>query len=504
MLGTVFSRGRTGVTRLYLLLILGLLTAIPAWGAIYYVDSQSGTDSNSGQSPRLAWQSLQKVNQTVFQPGDQVLFKCGSRYQGQLHPQGSGTANRPIVFKSYGKGAKPRIDGGGATLDTILIRNVEYLEIQDLEVTNQGPQRQVGQTGVRIVADGYGPMHHIHLKGLYVHDVNGDLRKSHEGCGIFFEARGGNDSHFDDLLIENCHVVRTDRNGICQRRGRGGARSIGVVIRGNLLEDIGGDAIKPWGCNGALVEYNTVRGARTRCKDYAAGIWPWDCDDTVIQFNEVSGVAGTKDGQAFDSDYRCRNTLFQYNYSHDNEGGFMLICSPGHSYCEGTVIRYNISQRDGINSARVFHFGGGAKNTHVYNNLIYIGPDQDLPLLLFTEWDKGNAENTFFYNNIFYVDGKVSYKWGKSKNNQFENNVFYGRHQGKPADAKAITERPPLIDPGTGGHGLASLGGYQLRDVTRQWLGRSVQNAGAQDFFGQRLKSDGPLVVGVHQCPIDE
>ena len=27
-------------------------------------------------------------------------------------------------------------------------------------------------------------------------------------------------------------------------------------------------------CDGALVEYNIVRGARTRCDDYAAGIWP--------------------------------------------------------------------------------------------------------------------------------------------------------------------------------------------------------------------------------------
>jgi len=33
----------------------------------------------------------------------------------------------------------------------------------------------------------------------------------------------------------------------------------------------------------------------------------------------------------------------------------MLICSPGKSYNEGTIIRYNLSQNDGLNSARVFH-----------------------------------------------------------------------------------------------------------------------------------------------------
>ena len=36
------------------------------------------------------------------------------------------------------------------------------------------------------------------------------------------------------------------------------------VIRGNLLEDIGGDGVKPWGCDGVLVERNRLRGANQR------------------------------------------------------------------------------------------------------------------------------------------------------------------------------------------------------------------------------------------------
>ena len=209
-----------------------------------------------------------------------------------------------------------------------------------------------------------------------------------------------------------------------------------------MLEDIGGDGIKPWGSDGALVEHNVLRGGRMRCQDAAAGIWPWDCDDTVIQFNEVSGMHGIGDGQGFDSDFLCRRSIFQYNYSHDNDGGFMLICTPGDSYCDDTVIRYNISQNDGINSARVFHFGGGARNTLIYNNVIYIGPKQDLPLLQYTEWSGGNAQNTHFLNNIFYVDGRVTYDWGKSKQNVFEHNVFFGNHQGRPDDPVRASTSP--------------------------------------------------------------
>ena len=38
----------------------------------------------------------------------------------------------------------------------------------------------------------------------------------------------------------------------------------------------------------------------------------------------------------------------------------------------------------------------------MYNNTVYLRPKQDLPLLLFTEWEKGNANGSQFLNNIFF------------------------------------------------------------------------------------------------------
>ncbi len=464
----------------------------------FHVDSQRGDDSNRGASIRQAWRTLERVNAQVFQPGDQLLFRAGSRFTGQLRPQGSGALEGgkpvPIVIGKYGEGPLPRIDGEGDVLDTLLLRNIEFWEVSDLEITNLGTNRAPSRTGVRIVTDGFAKMRHIYLRNLFVHDVNGDLRKDREGCGIFFESRGPNESHFDDLLIENCHVVRTDRNGICQRNGSR-ARSLRVVIRGNLLEDIGGDGIKLWGSNGGLIERNVLRGGRTRCDDYAAGIWPFDSDDTLIQFNEVSGMKGTKDGQGFDSDYRCRRSVFQYNYSHDNEGGFFLICAPGRSYNEDTIIRYNISQNDGINSARVFHISG-ARNTRIYNNTVYVGPKQDLPLLLFNDWDGGSAVDTFFYNNLFIVDGRVTYDLGKSTNTVFESNAFVGNHVLLPPDLHAITNQPALIKPGSGRDGFSSLSGYRLRDAAACIPGRIMPDNGGRDFFGNSVPANQPPCVG--------
>jgi len=506
-----------------------VLTNTYHWGR-FYVDSTDGNDNYSGTSPEQAWKSLTPINNTTFIPGDKILFKAGTTYTGQLEPQGSGEPNEPIIIDMYGDGNKPRIDGEGTVLDTLLLENVEYWELNNLEITNLGPTRENWRTGVRVLANSCGTLHHIHLKNLYVHDVNGSLDKNTEGCGIYFESKGATPSRFDDLLIEDCHVVRTDRNGICGRssftdRSSNWFPSLNVVIRGNLLEDIGGDCIKPWGCEGCLVEYNVVHGGRQRCDDYAAGIWPWSCDNTVIQFNEVSHIKGTKDGQGFDSDYNCRNSLFQYNYSHDNDGGFMLICGPAASSWSagtlGTVIRYNISQND---AERTFHIsGGGVQDTYIYNNVIYVGAGLDIPILLYGDWE-GWPDNTHYYNNILYADGTARYAYatsrnedgtynynsglGSSTNNVFSNNVFYGNHVSPPVDPNAITADPNLVDPNSGSDGMDTLDGYKLQ-AGSPCIGAGTDTGidyddpnyinGGLDFWGNQLPDVNALDIGAHQ-----
>jgi hypothetical protein len=468
--------------------------SVTAEAADYHIDAEHGDDRNTGLSAQQAWKSLEPASKQTLQPRDRILLKCGTHYSGQLALSGSGTKSRPIEIGSYGEGNLPRIDGEGKSLDTLLLHNVDYCLVHDLEVTNHGDTTAPGRSGIHLECDD-GQVHpDIRLDNLYVHDVNGDLHKEKEGCGIFFDCKGG--ASYDDLLIENCHIVHTDRNGLCQKSS-GRMRSTHVILRNNLLEDIGGDGIKLWGTNGGLIEHNTVRGGRMRCDDYAAGIWPFSCDDTVIQFNEVSGMKGTKDGQGFDSDYICRHNIFQFNYSHNNDGGFMLICAPGTSYCQGTIVRYNISQNDGQPNSSIFHFGGNSSDTLVYNNVIYIGPDQKVPLLKFDDWSKGNAHHTSFFNNVFYVDGEATYSWGKSVDDIFDHNAFAGNHVNPPKDGHAITARVPLLKPGGGGDGFESLSTYKwTKDAP---LGVLVPDNGGQDFFGHPVPLDHAPTVGVAQ-----
>ena len=98
-----------------------------------------------------------------------------------------------------------------------------------------------------------------------------------------------------------------------------------------------------------MIEYNRVYGARQRIEgldtkevtQYAGpsiGIWPWSSMNTQIRFNEVWGYAGTFDGQGLDSDFNCDGTVFEYNLSADNAGGFFSSVT---GQC--TEIRVNLS-----------------------------------------------------------------------------------------------------------------------------------------------------------------
>jgi hypothetical protein len=474
----------------------------------YYVDSQAGNDAADGRSEQTAWKSLDRVNAGEFGPGDRILLRAGSQWSGYLAPGGSGQEGAPICLDRYGDGPKPQINGQGKTLTTLLLLNVQHWEVSNLDITNTGTRRQPGRTGVLVKLQDSGVAEHIRLRGLDVHDVNGSLVKSQGGgSGIHCASSGATvKSRFDDLLIEGCHLQRTDRNGITMNGSwarRDWFPSTRVVIRGNLLEDIGGDGIVPIACDGALVERNLLRGGRQRCRDAAAGIWPWSCDNTVIQFNEVSGMKGTVDGQGYDSDWNCQNTLFQYNYSHDNEGGFMLVCNNGSSTMPysigniGTVIRYNVSQNDGC---RTFHITGPCKDTKIYNNTIYIGKTLDIPILRPGNWGGSFSDNTLFANNLFLVDGKASFDLGGMTGTVFEANAFYGEIAQRPEDARAILADPLLQAAGTGADGFASLEGYKLREGSPcLGAGRVIPGNGGRDFWGNPVPAGTGPDVGACQ-----
>jgi hypothetical protein len=476
----------------------------------YYVDSRGGDDSKAGSSSDTAWKSLNKVNATIFHPGDRILLRSSSVWHGQLWPKGSGTEGQPIKVDMYGGGVKPVIHGDGLVEDTVFLKNQEYWEIENLEVTNTGATRAV-RRGVHLAVENFGEAHHIYIRRLTIHDVNGADNVKPNG-GINYTSSGEQrPSRFIDLRIENNEIYHVDRSGIfgwsdAWVRSKWNP-SLGVAVRGNHLDDIGGDGIVVVATDGAVVERNVVAHANQRSEGYNVAIWAWSADNTLIQHNEAYGTMGQRDGEGYDSDWNSRNTVIQYNYSHDNDGGFLLICNEGgHDASEsagntGTIVRYNISQND---RTRGINIAGPVEGTLVYNNTIYVGSEHAVDLLLFSDWH-GWSEDTFFYNNIFYVagraqlsygvsradDGSYSTKpgFGASQGNELDANTFFGVNA-PIEDGHALTSDPKFVSPGSGGIGPLSLPGYRLQATSpARKSGRQIEKNGRRDFWGNAVPS---------------
>jgi len=82
-----------------------------AVGNTYYVDATSGSDANTGLSTGQAWQTINKVNISIFNAGDNILFKKDEVWREQLTVPNSGSSGSPIVFGAYGTGTLPTIYG---------------------------------------------------------------------------------------------------------------------------------------------------------------------------------------------------------------------------------------------------------------------------------------------------------------------------------------------------------------------------------------------------------
>ncbi|TYP74868.1 DUF7594 domain-containing protein [Paenibacillus methanolicus] len=519
---------------------------VAAAGTTYYVDSAAGNDGNAGTSEGAAWKSLSKVNGTTFGPGDRILFKSGGSWTGQLWPKGSGAAGSPIVIDKYGTGAKPSINGGGSSFTqtvsgstttyntgTVFLKNQEYWEINNLDVSNDENLSVDNNTSTALRAGVYFTIdanasdrvyNHIYVRGVDVHDVDGyNNPGAKANGGIIGTIVGTYDkaqatvARFNDIRIENNTIRKVDRSGIrltdhslylsddsfsTTSALKYGNWDTNVYVGNNTLTSIGGDGIVVRCADGALVERNTVSNFGTLVTTAIAGIWNTVAQNNVFQYNEVyGGPASNQDGMAYDFDLYLKNTTFQYNYSHDNPQGFLLLMGSN----EGDVFRYNISENDGY----FIKWISSKEKTPalIYNNIYYYDGAKA----------KMTADDAFpaaaglrLYNNIFYNhNASATTNWGTvnwADAAVFGNNAFYeagGIHPStEPADAGKITSNPSFVNGGAGGNGLGTLAGYKLNansPLINQGL--AMASNGGKDFWGNPLYV-GSADIGAHETSV--
>jgi hypothetical protein len=517
-----------------------------AAGAEYHLNSSTGNDANPGTSPKAAWKSLERVNQTVFQPGDRILLSAGGTWRGRLSPRGSGRKDAPIVISRYGDGPKPQIDGGGEQA-AILLNNQEHWIIEGLELTNTSvspmakghvfhkhaaegrPETEVPglRSGIVVLTSGQSRMAGLRITDCDIHDVKGSswrLAKPgmYDNAGIYVRS----DAPFDDVVIEGNHLhdlgtigmivwVGTGKNANNWGSADPALWGRGLRVRNNRIIKTGADGVIIGCSDGAVIEANTCYDVGVNAapqpvcsgnpKDdvmHIAGVWCIASKDAVFQYNECARVRVFEhpaDSQPWDVDMHCRGTItYQYNYSHDNPGGTLMIMN-ANPRLENVVFRYNISQNDGFQNK----FNGSIaifepRKAELYNNVFVVTKGNN-------GYRLSDQPGSLYRNNIFafasYTVGPQEYQPRTyPKQPVFEGNCYAG-HDPLVADARKIVADPRFTASGTGGDGMGTTTGYILQKGS-PCLGAGVviPDPGNNDFFRNKLAKQGAPTVGAHQA----
>lgn len=96
---------------LMLLCLSAIMLASAARAHVYFVDYENGDDTADGMGPGTAWRHAPgdpmasgRAARSDLRPGDEVRFKGGVRYSGEIRVPASGEKGRPIVFAGAGFG----------------------------------------------------------------------------------------------------------------------------------------------------------------------------------------------------------------------------------------------------------------------------------------------------------------------------------------------------------------------------------------------------------------
>ena len=467
--------------------------AAASTGTTYYVSSTHGDDGNAGTDKGHPWKTLDKVNAiaTDLKPGDSVLLERGSTFQDQyLHIKDtSGTADAPITIADYGEAsaAKPVIAANGVkgsqwyqnyrahvgnhqnkgtVSSTILLKDVSYITVKNLEITNDDPDvydpidtwkwtdtadsdgtkldrsaDRMDRTGVAGIAENGTTMSHVTLEGLNIHDVDGNIYNKHmANGGIYFMAHYAreNKSAADNAWLQN-HISRFDhitiKNNIVKDVDRWGI-AVGYTAYLNFIDATWGDGsidddlIAKYGQTNVTIENNYVKGAG------GDAITLMYCDRPVIQYNVGDSVSKHMNNIDYPHDrehggryggwvaagiwpWRCKDPIFQYNEMYNNlnsEHGNGDGQAWDADYGDGTLYQYNYSYGNSFASLMIC-------NQYAINTTFRYNISQndrrgvfDLP---------SNGPGNHIYNNTVYIGKDSAVLTGRSNSQaKFENNIF--------------------------------------------------------------------------------
>jgi hypothetical protein len=380
-----------------------------------YFVSPFGNDNNPGTSETAPWQTIAKVNSLVYHPGDSISFLGGQAYSGGLafSSVDSGTSTLPLTINTYGTGQA--LISSGNSIGFLGTPGFQGVVIQNLVFEGSGAQ--VNQTnGIQLMGSGNPAALSDYVR------IDSVTVTGYGFTGIAIESnQQGQQGGFNDVQITNSISHDNRGDGI----HLSGAVITGTTVYSNtsvlldydtvynntgLSGQNAGNGILITDTNGALIENCVSHDNGYQDNNPAggpAGIFCYDDNNVTVEFCEsYHNGSASVDGNGFDCGGGMTNSVYQYNYSHDNQGsGFLMDqdANPARAWNNNTD-RFNLSVNDATSrNADVAGFANGVadptqmENAYFYNNVIYTGVNPAFGTR------HNPITNGYVLNNIFYA-----------------------------------------------------------------------------------------------------
>ena len=447
-----YTRHRILVFMLVFFLISFLYVMPEAVATVYYFDSVNGSDGNSG-SIEKPMKSLAKVAELKLEPGDSVLFKRGSEFDGGIAIIVSGEEAAPITFTAYGMGKLPRFS------------NPEY---------SQNFGRVFDVTGSYLV-----------FRKLLFHDCASryeEQRRAHP-LGAIFLNEGTHHNSVQDCEFVNMPVGLRDN-------GDHG------VITGNYFHDLTELLNQFWGPMGVVVNgsyteiaYNTFINVRN------TGTF-WGADGGAIELDNHEHQEGirvhhnySRGNSGFLECYEHGNytdVVIAYNMSDDYEKFLGLNGTKGWKVTNNTALR---TRHDGHGFSDFIWFREWHNpNEVVFTNNVFIARNSEMSI--YGDFLKGIAqdgESQESRNNIYWsFSGKVDVGKPLGEGDlvadpmfvDFDNRDLRLRKGSSAIDTGASTDYAKDLD-GVAIVGTADMGAYEFTGqprVEKLFNGKDLDN----------------------------
>lgn len=421
----------------------------------YFDGSASEGGDGTLKSPFNSPDDVKKIN---FNEVSEVLFKRGTEFFGSWVFENLDG----VTIGDYGEGSLPVLNGNDcAGVAVLTLENCRNTTVKNLEICDSATEED-DRRGVLVNvfnpnadSDEVITYENITLTELFVHDIRGIVdaekfgmtRQSKVTGGIHVWSSDGL-GRCDGLEISHCVIENVDNVGIATwfvpQLGRENKNSPyseefsalahkNVRIAYNDVSNIGKNAIFARNLLGGVVEHNTVYDTASRCRA-GNSICTSGVFGTVVQFNEgYRNNAIQKDGCMLDADIMSRETIWQYNYSHDNAFGLFVNCTlfdEESKIADSVIVRFNLSVNDyggdGENGG-IIYVNYKVSSLEIYNNTIFV-PSGVSPVILRS---KNNRNFSFFNNLIVCYSQTASFVMGEQSATSISNNLFYNASNGK-------------------------------------------------------------------------